>query len=147
MKKKAKPNISRLAMRALKIALVLVALLVIGYFACRNMILEKVIAKIKDKSQTEYNSTFSVKEAKFRGISGVDLTDVSLVPNNADSLFRFQSIKTDISMMKLLVGDVQLEGLELKNGFVQLVKKDSIKNFDAFIKGGKDTLDVETTSD
>ncbi len=134
-------------MRALKIALVLVALVVIGFFAFRNMILEKVIAKVKDKAQTEYNSTFSVKQAKFHGISGVDLTDVALVPNNADSLFRFQSIKTDVSMMKLLVGDVQLEGLELKNGFVQLVKKDSIKNFDAFIKGGKDTLDVETTSD
>jgi uncharacterized protein involved in outer membrane biogenesis len=90
---------------------------------------------VKDKTQSEYNSTFSVKQARFRGISGVDLTDVALVPNNADSLFRFQSIKADVSMMKLLVGDVQLEDLELKNGFVQLVKKDSIKNFDAFIKG------------
>jgi hypothetical protein len=147
MKKKVKPNIRRWAIRALKISLVLVALLVIGYFALRNMLLEKILAKVKDKTQTEYNSTFSVKQARFRGISGVDLTDVALVPNNADSLFRFQSIKADVSMMKLLVGDVQLEDLELKNGFVQLVKKDSIKNFDAFIKGSKDTLEVETTSD
>lgn len=143
MKKSLKDNIRRWAIRAAKISLILVALLVIGYFAFRNMMLQKVVAKIKDKTQTEYNSTFSVKEAKFRGISGIDLTDVALVPNNADSLFRVQTIKADINMMKLLVGDVQLEGLELKNGFVQLVKKDSIKNFDAFIKSKKDTLDVE----
>lgn len=132
---------------AAKILLVLVAVVVIGYFAFRNMVLDKVIAKIKDKTQTEYNSTFSVKEARFRGIAGIDMTDVALVPNNADSLFRFGTIKADVSLMKLFVGDLQLEGLELKNGFVQLVKKDSIKNFDAFIKNKKDTVDLEPASD
>jgi hypothetical protein len=147
MKKKLHPTFRRWAKRIGIIALTLIALLVIGYFAFRNIILEKVIAKVKEKAQTEYNSNFSVKEAKFRGISGVDLTDVALVPNNADSLFRFQSIKADVSIVKILLGDVQLEGLELKNGFVQLVKKDSIKNFDAFLKGSKDTLDVEPVSD
>lgn len=145
MKKSFKDNIRRWAIRAAKISLILAALLVIGYFAFRNMVLQKVVAKIKHKTQTEYNSTFSVKEAKFRGISGIDLTDVALVPNNADSLFRVQTIKADINMMKLLVGDVQLEDLELKNGFVQLVKKDSVRNFDAFIRSNKDTLDVEVS--
>jgi hypothetical protein len=147
MDKKLKNNIKRWGIRAAKIAVVIVLLLVISYFAFRNMVLQKVITKVKDKTQTEYNSTFTVKEAKFRGICGIDMIDVTLVPNNADTIFRIESIKTDINMMKLLVGAIQLEGLELKNGFVQLVKKDSIKNFDAFLKGQKDTIKVEVTSD
>lgn len=147
MKKELQTKMKRWTILAAKILLVLVAVVVIGYFAFRNMVLDKVIAKIKDKTQTEYNSTFSVKEARFRGIAGIDMTDVALVPNNADSLFRFGTIKADVSLMKLFVGDLQLEGLELKNGFVQLVKKDSIKNFDAFIKNKKDTVDLEPASD
>ncbi|RZJ31238.1 MAG: glycosyl transferase [Flavobacterium sp.] len=146
MKKERKNNLKRWGIRAAKITAVLVILLIIGYFAFRNMILHKVIAKIQDKAQTEYNSTFSVSESKFRGIGGVDMTDVTLKPNNADTLFRIRTIKTDINIMKLLVGEIQLENLELNNGFVQLVKKDSIKNFDAFIKNKKDTIDVEVSS-
>ncbi len=136
-----------MAVRAAKITLIVVALLVIGYFAFRNMVLQKVIAKVQDKTKTEYNSTFTVKEAGFRGICGIDMTDVTLVPDNADTLFRIKTIKTDINLMKLLVGDLQLESLELKDGYIQLVKKDSIKNFDAFLKGKKDSLEVETSSD
>src|SRR5690606_14193726 len=146
MKRNFKVNIKRWAIRSAKIAFILVALLVVGYFSFRNLLLEKVVAKIKNKTQTEYNSTFSVKEAKFRSVGGIDMTDVALVPNDADSLLRVQSIKADINIMKLLVGDIQLEDLELKNGFVQLVKKDSVKNFDAFIKNKKDTVEVAIPS-
>lgn len=133
-------TIKRIAIKTAKVMLVIVVLLIIVYFAFRNTILQKAIVKIQEKTQTEYNSSFSVKEAKFRGVSGIDMTDVTLVPNNADTLFRIHTIKTDINLMRLLVGDVQLESLELKNGFIQLVKKDSVKNFDAFIKNKKDTL-------
>ena len=143
MKKELKNNIKRWAITAAKITAVAVVLLIVGYFCFRNMVLHKVIARIQEKTQTEYNSTFTVAASTFRGIGGVDLTDVTLKPNNADTLFRIHTIKTDINLLKLLVGDIQLENLELNDGFVQLVKKDSIKNFDAFIKNKKDTLEVE----
>jgi hypothetical protein len=136
-------KVKRIAIRAAWITLVVVVLLTVGYFSFRNMILQKVITKVQAKTQTEYNSSFLVKTAKFRGVCGVDMTDVVLVPNNADTIFRISSIKTDISLMKLLVGDVQLESLELKNGFVQMVQKDSIKNIDAFIKSKKDSVKVD----
>src|SRR6187431_35245 len=123
MKKESRNKIRRAAIKAAKITAIIVVILVIAYFAFRNMVLQKVVTKIQDKTLTEYNSTFSVKEAKFRGICGIDMTDVTLKPNNADTLFRIESIQTDINMMKLLVGDIQLEGLQLKNGFLQLVKK------------------------
>ena len=37
------------------------------------------------------------------------------------------------------MGDFQLGTLEIKNGFVQLVKKGKVRNFDAFLKKDKQT--------
>jgi hypothetical protein len=57
-----------------------------------------------------------------------------LVPKNADTLFRIQKIKTSINFWHLLLGDVQLGTLEIKNGMVQLIQKGNVKNFAAFLK-------------
>ena len=43
-------------------------------------------------------------------------------------------MKTSVSFWHLLIGDVQLGTLEIKNGYVQLTKKGNVKNFQAFIK-------------
>jgi len=140
-------TLKRRAILAAKIALIVVAVLVIGYFGFRNMVLEKVIAKVKSKTQTEYNSTFSVKEASFTGVCGIDLVDVALVPNDADTIFRIQSIKTDIDLLQLLVGRVQIETLVIKNGFAQFVQNGNKKNIDAFLKKKGDTLQKEEKTD
>jgi hypothetical protein len=91
----------------------------------------------------EYNSTFSIKSASFDGLSGIKLTDVILVPKNADTLFNIQKIETSISLSNLLIGDVQIGTLKINNGYIQLVKKGKVRNFDAFLK--KD--DIEKKSD
>jgi hypothetical protein len=89
--------------------------------------------------EVDYNSTFSVKKASFDGISGVNLSDVVLAPKNADTLFKIQKLKTSVNIWQLLIGNVQLGTLEIKNGFVQLVKKGKVRNFDAFLKKDKQT--------
>jgi hypothetical protein len=143
MRRTSKKTIKQKAILAVKIAGILVVLLIISYFAFRNAVLHQVIAKIQDKTQADYNSTFSVKESAFRGIGGIDIKGVTLVPNNADTIFRIESIKTDVNLLQLLFGKVQLETVELKNGFVQLVEKGREKNIDAFLKSKKDTLHIE----
>jgi len=109
------------------------------------MILQKVIAKVSDKMEREYNSRFTVKEAVFKGFSGIELTDIALVPKNADTLVRIQQLKTSVNYAKLITGEIQLGTLEMKNGFVQLVKNEKGKNFDAFLKN--DETEEETTED
>jgi hypothetical protein len=56
-----------------------------------------------------------------------------LVPKNADTLFSVQKMKTSINFWHLLLGDVQLGTLEIKNGMVQLIQKGN-ENFAAFLK-------------
>jgi hypothetical protein len=47
----------------------------------------------------------------------------SAVPKNADTLFSVKKMKTSINFWHLLLGDVQLGTLEIKNGMVQLIQR------------------------
>ncbi|RZJ36004.1 MAG: glycosyl transferase [Flavobacterium sp.] len=135
-------NSRRIAINAAKVAGILIILCVLAYFLFRNTLLEKAIGKIQDKTRTEYNSRFVVGSAKFNGVSGIELHGVSLVPNNADTILSLKDVHTEINLLQLLVGKVQLHELQLSNGYIQYVKKDSIRNIDAFIKRKKDTVAV-----
>ena len=131
------------------LAIIIIAILLvlaIGlFFIFRNSILQKAITKVSAKMETEYDSKFSIKSASFEGFSGIALENILIVPKNADTLLNVQSVKTNVSFWKLLTGDVQLGTLYVKNGFVQLVKNEKGRNFDAFLK--KDTLQDTTNVD
>ncbi|CAM2860205.1 transglycosylase domain-containing protein [Flavobacterium frigoris] len=118
----------------LKVIVLLLLLLAIGFFIFRDSILQQAIEKASTKIEQKYNSNLSIKKASFDGFSGISLTEITLVPKNADTLFNIQKIKTSINFWHLLLGDVQLGTLKIKNGMVQLVQKGNVKNFAAFLK-------------
>ncbi|MEO8534681.1 MAG: biosynthetic peptidoglycan transglycosylase [Flavobacterium sp.] len=127
--------------KALLILALVLAVLFFGFYFFRDSLLKQAIAKVTHKMNVEYNSTFSVKSATFDGLSGIRLTNVVLVPKNADTLFNIQKIETRISLSSLLIGDVQIGTLKVNNGYIQLVKKGKIRNFDAFLK--RDETDTD----
>lgn len=129
-----KKNGKQIALLVLKIAVVVIILSVISFFAFRNVLLNKAIARISDKISSEYNSSFVVKEATFKGLSRIEMKGISLTPKNADTLLRVNEIKTSINLSRLLTADIQLGTLEMQNGFIQLVKNANGKNFDAFLR-------------
>jgi hypothetical protein len=117
---------------------------IIGVFAFRGFLLNKAIAKVQNKFKEDYNCNFVVKNAGFEGLSGVALKEITLVPFEADTLLSIKEIKTKVNLSQLLSGDIQLNRLELKNGFVQLVKNKNGKNFDAFLKSKKPKVEKES---
>lgn len=123
----------------LKVIGVFFVLLVIVFFAFRNMLLHRAIDKVTAKIKTDYSSTFSVEEASFKGLAGVEMTRVMLVPENADTLFSIEHLNASISFWYALIGDVRLKNLEVKDGFVQLVKKEQGSNFDVFLSHSNDS--------
>lgn len=129
-----KKNGKQIALLVLKIAVVVIILSVISFFAFRNVLLNKAIARISDKMSSEYNSSFVVKEATFKGLSRIEMKGISLTPKNADTLLRVNEIKTSINLSRLLTSDIQLGTLGMQNGFIQLVKNANGKNFDAFLR-------------
>lgn len=135
-----KKNKKQIAILVLKIFVVLIVLSVISFFVFRDTLLQKAITRVSDKMTTDYNSSFIVKEASFKGFSGIEMKGITLVPKNADTLLQVSELKTSINFLKLLTGDVQLGTLEMKNGFIQLVKNENGKNFDAFLKNKKEDI-------
>lgn len=123
--------------KALLILTSVLVVLFLGFYIFRDSLLKQAIVKVTNKMNTEYNSTFSVKSASFNGLSGIKLTDVILVPKNADTLCHIHKIETSISLANLLIGDIQVGTLHINNGYIQLVKKGNIRNFDAFLKKDK----------
>jgi hypothetical protein len=119
---------------AIKIITASLLAIIIALFVFRDTLLQQAIARVSNKMERDYNSNFSIKEAAFVGFSGVSLSDVILVPKNADTLFSIHEMKTSVNLWRLLIGDVQLGTLEIENGYVQLVKNKKGRNFDAFLK-------------
>jgi hypothetical protein len=127
---------------AAKIIAATFLVMIIALFVFRNALLKQAIAKVSFKMERDYNSSFSIKEASFVGFSGVSLSEIILVPKNADTLFNIQKMKTSVNFWRLLIGDIQLGTLEIENGYVQLVKNKKGRNFEAFLKKDKN----ETTN-
>jgi hypothetical protein len=124
---------------AVKIIAVSFMAIITALFVFRNEVLKQTIAKVSFKMASEYNSTFTVKEASFVGLSGLSFSEIILVPKNADTLFHIHKMKTSVNLWRLLVGDIQLGTLEIEKGYVQLVKNKKGRNFDAFLKKDETT--------
>lgn len=129
---------------ASKIVGIVIALILIGFLVFRDELLDQAIDKVSTTMKLEYNSDFAIKKASFDGVSGIELNEITLAPKNLDTIFKIQKIKTSVNLWRLLIGDVQLGTLEIKNGYVQLTKKGKIKNFGAFLK--KDKSEPTTTN-
>ena len=119
----------------------------IALFVIRDTLLQQAIARVSNKMERDYKSSFSVKKASFSGLIGVSLSDVVLVPKNADTLFRIHKMKTSVNFFRLLIGDIQLGTLEIENGYVQLVKNKNGRNFEAFLKKDEATTNSNEKRD
>ncbi|MCB6089070.1 transglycosylase domain-containing protein [Flavobacterium psychrophilum] len=121
----------------LKIIILFLLFSVAGVYFFRDALLQKAIAKATSKFDTDYNCRFCVQKASFDGISSIQLNNIILVPKEADTLFSIEKVKTKINLLQLITGNIQLQNLEVKNGFIQLVKNEQGRNFDAFLKKDK----------
>lgn len=138
-----KERVKKIIFTALKVVAVLLVLGIAAFFIFRNTLLEKAIEKVAAKMDREYNSNFAVRKASFNGLSGIAMEGITLVPHNADTILSVQTLTTDVNVSRLLIGDVQLGRLDMKNGYIQLVRNKNGKNFDAFMRPVKKEIQEE----
>ena len=125
--------------------LILIGLGIVLFFSFRESLLKEAIAKVSTKLERDYDAKLSIKTAEFDGFTAVRLTEIVLVPKNADTLFSIQKLSTSIRFLPLFVGDMQLGTLFIENGLVQLIKKGNQKNFSGFLK--KDKVSSTTSTE
>lgn len=101
-------------------------------FIFRDTLLQKAITKVIAKCDQDYHCYLTIKKVSFDGLSVIEIQNIVLKPKQADTLLSIEKIKTKINLFQLITGDIQLEGLELKNGYIQLIKNRKGRNFDVF---------------
>ena len=133
--------LKRIPPKYLKIALisfsVLMVLAIAGAaiaYSKRETILEAVITKAVNKAKKDYNLNLKIQKPHFEGLTTVAFSNISVVPENRDSLVNINDLHVSVKLWPLISGDIKIASLKIKDGKINLVKRDSIRNYDFLFK-------------
>ncbi|MBS1519935.1 MAG: transglycosylase domain-containing protein [Bacteroidetes bacterium] len=132
------------------VAISLIILLLIGGYTAygkREAILQKEIAKAKEKAKKDYNLNVNIGSAHFTGLTTVSLSDITVVPDQRDSLLSIKKFDVSIKIIPLIFGNVKLADVVLDNGHLNLTDIKGVKNFDFLFKKKKDTTEKKERAD
>lgn len=119
----------------------------IGYFSLRNYILQTALQKVKGSVEARTHLIFNVGNARFAGISTVELSGISLVPQGKDTLFTTDTVRVSVKLLPALLGKVRLGYLQVANTQLYL-RKDSLQtNFRGLMKPAKKQEKKESTNE
>src|SRR5690606_11361112 len=129
----------------------LVILLGVGFaigVSKRGEMLERTMAKDQQKLKADYLVDLHIAKYGFDGLTTVFLDQVTVVPEQRDTLADIQRLVVGVRLLPLLWGEIKIGNLEVSVGKVSFVKADSTSNYDfLFRKKEKDPTLVEKPSE
>jgi hypothetical protein len=130
-------------------AALLVILLIAGYIAYskREAILQSQIAKAKAQAKSLYHLDLQIASAHFTGLTTVTCENITIVPENRDSLLNIKHFDVSIKLWPLLFGNIKLANVDLLNAHLNLTDIKGVKNFDFLFKKKKDSVQTHTKVD
>ena len=136
-----RPNIKYLRITGIILLIIFVLLGIGGYIAYskREALLQRAIQKAKNSAKAKYSLDLEIGTARFTGLSTVALTNVTIVPENRDSLLSIKQFEVSVKLLPLLLGKVKLENVVLENGHLNLTDIRHVKNFDFLFRKKNDT--------
>lgn len=140
MRNRIPPKVKKIAL--ISVASLIVIALIAGFvgYSKRESILNAVINKAIIKAKRDYNLNLKISNPRFEGLTTVAFSEISAVPVNRDSLLSVNDLHVGIKLWPLLSGDLKISSLKMKSGKINIVKRDSIKNYDfLFRKKNRDS--------
>jgi hypothetical protein len=116
-------------------------------FTKREALLNTAIKKAINKADKEYDLILKIENAGFVGLSTVSFKNITVVPRGKDSLARIINFRVGVKLFPLLFGDIKLSEIKLDRGFINLVKRDSLSNFDFLFRKKKEVAEEKTEMD
>jgi hypothetical protein len=116
-----------------------ILILVLGSIAYskREALLKKMIVKAISKAKREYDLDVKIGEVGFNGLSTVHMTNISVVPKERDTLTTISYLTIGVKLWPLIFGNVKLSEMNLRDGKMNLVFKDTLSNIDFLLKRKK----------
>ncbi|MBY0543009.1 MAG: transglycosylase domain-containing protein [Sphingobacteriaceae bacterium] len=120
----------------------LLLFLSIGVYAYskREALLQKMMAKAISKADKDYGLKVKIGSAGFSGLSSVNMKNISMVPKDRDTLSTIKDITVGVKLFPLIFGDIKLSEINLNDGALNVVLRDSLTNLDFILKRKKDTV-------
>ncbi|TCC93727.1 penicillin-binding protein [Pedobacter frigiditerrae] len=106
-------------------------------YSKREALLKKMMAKAIAKADKDYGLKIKIGSAGFTGLSAVNMKDISVVPKDRDTLSTINDITVAVKLFPLLFGDVKLSEINLDQGKLNIVLRDSTTNIDFILKRKK----------
>ncbi|AZI24876.1 penicillin-binding protein [Pedobacter sp. G11] len=106
-------------------------------YSKREALLKKMVAKAISKANKDYGLDVKIGSAGFTGMSTVKMTNISVVPKDRDTLSNISELSVGVKLFPLIFGNVKLAQVELSDGFVNVVFRDSTSNIDFILKRKK----------
>lgn len=107
-------------------------------YSKRESILKSVIGKAVNKAERDYKLHLSIDNAHFIGLNTLAFNDISIVPQDRDSLMHIHDLQVKVRLMPLLLGKIKLAGVSLQSGIINLIKQDSVSNYDFLFRKKKE---------
>ena len=98
-------------------------------FILRGFILDLALKKVVSKIETRYGYTMIVGDKELKGLAGVHLQSLVVVPMEGDTLLKIDSVYMRPSLLNLLIGRLRLTELSVINMQLHLACKDSVCNY------------------
>ncbi|GAB3881640.1 transglycosylase domain-containing protein [Spirosoma agri] len=114
-------------------------------YSKRESLLQTALERAIRKAKRDYKLDVRIGSARFTGLSSVAFTDISVVPEERDSLARIQRVEVAVRFWPLLAGKVGLSGMTLENGLIQVTKRDSLTNIDFLLRKERDSTKTESS--
>jgi len=123
------------------VVIVVIILFIGGYIAYskRGAMLQKAITKAEAKAKSDYNLDLKIGSARFTGLSTVSFTNITIVPQQRDTILTIKKLDVSIKILPVVFGDVKLAGVNLQDAHLNLTDINHVKNFDFLFKKKKDT--------
>jgi hypothetical protein len=119
---------------------VLTVLLIVGgsvAYSKREALLNKMVSKAITKADRDFGLDVKIGEYGFKGLSKVHMSKITVVPKDRDTLTSISDVTIGVKLFPLLFGDVKLSEVNLNDGKLNVVMRDTLTNIDFILKRKK----------
>ncbi len=116
-----------------RILMVVLPFILIVFFSFRNTVLDYVLKHAVEKMALEKSVVVTIGSAAFSGFSTVAFGNITVLPQNGDTLFTADTLRIRPSIWTFLTGTLRIKEVEAEGVLVRLVHKKSGDNYQ-FIK-------------
>ena len=111
----------------------------------RHPLTESVMNHKIDAFNKSHHADLKIGSFEYKGLLGIELNNISLKPQDGDTLLTIKNLETHISLARLFMFKLGLSDMTIVNAHISLIKKDTTHTNYMFLLAGSKSED--TTSD